>query len=243
MVIQYRTVADASDNRFFFVSIIVHFVIIAGSYWAIQSRNLKKPMHLPPTITLVRLPLVEKQVPKAQISPQRVQMAAPQRRNTVPTPPAPIEPARPAAPPAPDINPVPSAAPVKQEALKQAGQTGGDPGGAAGGTTQVTDQGDGEVRIGAGKALDNVNYSPLYNPKPAYPPIAMKAGIQGFVEVDLLINEFGRVESFTVEKVIGHPSFGDQTAKVIGKWRFPPPRVDGKKIKVRYLYTVNFTLD
>ena len=91
--------------------------------------------------------------------------------------------------------------------------------------------------------LDNVAFSLLYNPKPAYPPVALKAGIQGSVEVDLLISEFGRVESFIIEKINGHPSFGDETAKVIGKWRFPPPRVDGKKIKVKYLYTVNFTLD
>ena len=34
-----------------------------------------------------------------------------------------------------------------------------------------------------------------------------------------------------------------ETAKIIGKWRFPPPRINGKKVKIRYLYTVNFRLE
>ncbi len=98
------------------------------------------------------------------------------------------------------------------------------------------------VHVGSADVLDNVDYSPLYNPKPAYPPVALKAGIQGFVDVDLVINEFGRVEEFSLVKVAGHPDFGNETAKVIGKWRFPPPRINGKKVKIKYLYTVNFTL-
>jgi hypothetical protein len=26
-------------------------------------------------------------------------------------------------------------------------------------------------------------------------------------------------------------------------WRFPPPRINGKKVKVNYVYRVNFSLD
>jgi protein TonB len=99
------------------------------------------------------------------------------------------------------------------------------------------------VRITSFAALDNTEFSPLVMIKPAYPPIALKAGIEGYVNVDLLVNEKGQVESFSIVDVTGHPAFGNETAKVLKKWRFPPPRIRGKKVTVQYLYRVNFTMN
>lgn len=91
--------------------------------------------------------------------------------------------------------------------------------------------------------LDNTAFSPLYNPKPAYPVIARKQRITGYVDLDLVINEKGKVISFLIVKSYGHPTFGEETAKVIRRWRFPPPRIKGKKVKVTYRYRVNFKLN
>lgn len=99
------------------------------------------------------------------------------------------------------------------------------------------------VRIRSVSDLDNINFEPLYNPKPRYPSIAMKAEIEGFVDVDLIVNYKGRVEKFSIVRVTGHSSFGNETSKVIAKWRFPPPRIGGNKVKIKYLYRINFQLD
>ncbi|MBN1306301.1 MAG: energy transducer TonB [Chitinispirillaceae bacterium] len=99
------------------------------------------------------------------------------------------------------------------------------------------------LRLQSVAQLDNTEFSPLVNIKPLYPPVALKANIEGYVNVDLLVDEKGFVESFSIVDVAGHPSFGNETAKVIGRWRFPPPRINGKKVKVNYVYRVNFTLD
>ncbi|MBD3314925.1 MAG: TonB family protein, partial [Chitinivibrionales bacterium] len=99
------------------------------------------------------------------------------------------------------------------------------------------------LRLYPGVALDNVNFAPIYTPSPVYPPIAKKASIQGYVDVDLLIGEDGRVKKYSIVTVSGHPSFGNEVAAVIPRWRFPPPRYKGKKVEIKYLYRVNFKLD
>lgn len=97
-------------------------------------------------------------------------------------------------------------------------------------------------RIGSTAELDNVGFEPIYNPKPDYPKVALQARITGYVDVDLLINEKGKVKSFSFETVKGHPSFADAVRRVLPRWRFPPPRIDGKKTSVKYIYRINFTL-
>lgn len=97
--------------------------------------------------------------------------------------------------------------------------------------------------ISSEEELDNTGFSPLYNPKPAYPVMARKKRITGYVDLDLIINEKGKVINFAIVKSYGHPTFGEETAKVIRRWRFPPPRIKGKKVKVTYRYRVNFRLN
>jgi TonB family protein len=100
-----------------------------------------------------------------------------------------------------------------------------------------------EIRLEPGVSLDNVTFFPVFNPGPVYPAVAIAARISGYVDADLFINEQGRVERFSIVSVDGHPAFGNETAKVLSKWRFPPPRRDGKAIRVKYLYRINFKLD
>jgi len=91
--------------------------------------------------------------------------------------------------------------------------------------------------------LDNTDFEPIYNPKPAYPPIARMAEIEGYVVVELLINKKGRVEKYSIIKTEGHQQFALETSRVVRKWRFPPPRINGRPAKVRYEYTVRFVLE
>ncbi len=98
------------------------------------------------------------------------------------------------------------------------------------------------VRILSTADLDNTDFNPLYNPKPKYPLVALRNDIEGYVDVDLIITEKGRVDKISLVEVSGHPSFRGSVVKAVAKWRFPPPRLKGKKVRVKYVYRVNFTL-
>ncbi|MBN1600585.1 MAG: energy transducer TonB [Chitinispirillaceae bacterium] len=47
------------------------------------------------------------------------------------------------------------------------------------------------------------------------------------------INGQGKVESFTFVETRGHPSLAVETAKVLPRWRFPPPRISGQKVRIQ----------
>lgn len=219
----------------FFMSVCLHMVVVTGIMFILSQRHVEK-RKFPNLIELVSFPIVQRQ-PPAFIEPQRV---AKLPANSQAASPEAIPHTQPmqqitAAPPetpaqSPTLVSEKPAQPAVQSATVADGQQGGK------------EKSDEVIDIGSITTLDNVNYSPLYNPKPAYPPIAIRAGIQGSVDVDLVINEFGRVEQFSIVNVEGHPDFGNETARIIGKWRFPPPRINGKRVKIKYLYTVNFRL-
>ncbi len=116
--------------------------------------------------------------------------------------------------------------------------------GKAGGSEPLpVETADRAVTVTGAAQLDNVSFQPLFNPPPRYPEIARNGGIEGFADVELIIDSDGRIESYTVKRLSGHPSFGTETAAVIPRWRFPPPRKNGKAIRVRYVYRVWFRLD
>lgn len=99
------------------------------------------------------------------------------------------------------------------------------------------------VRIQSVSELDNTRFFPVYNLKPLYPRAALRNNIEGWVDLDLIIDEKGRVKKFSIVKVFGHPAFGNATAKTVPKWRFPPPRINGKKVIVKYIYRIKFELN
>jgi len=99
------------------------------------------------------------------------------------------------------------------------------------------------VAIRSAEQLDNTSYEPIFNPKPSYPSVAQNLGITGYVDLDLMIDEKGKITNFEIVKSYGHPTFGEETAKVISRWRFPPPRIKGKPVRVIYQYRVHFRLN
>ncbi len=100
-----------------------------------------------------------------------------------------------------------------------------------------------QVTISSPEVLDNTSFAPVFNPKPSYPVIARRNRITGYVELDLTISEEGRVTDYEIVRSYGHPMFGVETSKVISRWRFPPPRIDGRRVSVVYRYRVKFELN
>lgn len=221
---------NSNSAQRWIVAVIVAAVLIFLMMLISLNRDLKPEIVLPPLMELNYVELEKNETIKPE-QPKPVQRAIVKtvlEEKPVQAPPpepvpqeAPIEStSEPIA--EPDVAVAP-AEPVKKETV--AG-TAGQP-----------------VRIGSAMELDNTNYDPIFEFKPAYPRIAMEAGIEGFVDADLVINEDGKVESFSISNISGHPSFGTETGKVLSKWRFPPPRIKGERTRIKYLYRINFVIE
>jgi protein TonB len=77
-------------------------------------------------------------------------------------------------------------------------------------------------------------------PKPAYPPLAKQMGIQGKVNVQVLIDESGRVVS--AKAISGSPALMHAAQKAAFDARFSPTRLGGQPVKVSGVITYNFVL-
>jgi protein TonB len=78
-------------------------------------------------------------------------------------------------------------------------------------------------------------------PKPAYPPIAKKLGIQGTVAVQVLIDETGQVIS--AKAISGSSFLTGEAQKAAYQARFSPTRLSDQPVKVSGVITYKFALD
>jgi len=82
---------------------------------------------------------------------------------------------------------------------------------------------------------------PLDTPRAHYTETARRAGIQGVVIIEAVINEKGRVEDTRILK--GLPMGLDQKAvEAVSSWRFKPATREGKPVKVFHVLVVKFDL-
>jgi TonB family protein len=76
---------------------------------------------------------------------------------------------------------------------------------------------------------------------PPYPEIAKKAGIQGEVQVQVLIAEDGRVIEATV--LSGNPLLRNTARDAAKRWVFTPTKLSGVPVKVQGILTFDFKLN
>jgi TonB family protein len=97
---------------------------------------------------------------------------------------------------------------------------------------------DGVKRIRVG---GNVQSAKLVNqPKPAYPPLAKQARIQGTVRYNVLIGKEGSIQN--MELVSGHPLLIEAATPAVQKWQYAPTLLNGEPVEVQTVVDVNFTL-
>jgi TonB family protein len=78
------------------------------------------------------------------------------------------------------------------------------------------------------------------SPPPPYPPLARKAGVQGWVILRVRVKTDGSV---SVEKVLeGEPALADAAAEAVRRWRANPEQIAGKNVEVVSTVSFNFTL-
>lgn len=85
-----------------------------------------------------------------------------------------------------------------------------------------------------------INGDALSLPKPPYPPIAKQLGIQGTVNVQVLVDETGRVISAKV--VAGNPALARAAQQAALNARFSPTKLGEQAVKVSGIIIYNFVL-
>jgi TonB family protein len=77
-------------------------------------------------------------------------------------------------------------------------------------------------------------------PKPAYPALAQRAGLQGVVKLRVRVKIDGSVE---VQKLLeGDPALADAAIAAVKQWRAKPASINGKQVEVISTVTFNFQL-
>jgi len=77
-------------------------------------------------------------------------------------------------------------------------------------------------------------------PKPSYPALAQRAGLQGIVKLQVRVKKDGSVE---VQKLLeGEPALADAAIAAVKQWRAKPASINGKQVEVISTVTFNFQL-
>jgi TonB family protein len=96
------------------------------------------------------------------------------------------------------------------------------------------------VRGGVTEDPDDFQKRLVNSPKPSYPALAQRAGLQGFVKLQVRVKKDGSVE---VQKLLeGEPALADAAINAVKLWRAKPALMNGKPVEVISTVTFNFQL-
>jgi TonB family protein len=96
---------------------------------------------------------------------------------------------------------------------------------------------DGLIRVGDGGLGAPMKVRDV---KPEYPPIALAAGVQGIVAVEVRIEPDGSVGQAEVVRSI--PLLDQAALDAVKQWQFKPTLLNGQPVAVMMTVTINFTL-
>jgi protein TonB len=75
---------------------------------------------------------------------------------------------------------------------------------------------------------------------PQYPEDARRAGIQGTVNLQAIVNKHGDISDLRL--VSGHPALVEAAMKAVKKWKYKPYILQGEPVDVQTMIQVNFSL-
>ena len=84
---------------------------------------------------------------------------------------------------------------------------------------------------------------PLAQPPPRYPPMALRAGLEGHVDIEAVVLADGRIERIRVVDETPRSVFAQAAIAAVGRWRFEPARHRDHPVNARIRVTVEFKLD
>jgi len=136
----------------------------------------------------------------------------------------------------PDTGP---AAPTAAPGAPPGGTTGGPAAGPAGAGSPG---GEADLPVEAGGAVVGPVLIESSGVRPVYPEEGLRAGLEGLVVLEAIVDERGRVgHDIKVLRGLGH-GFDETAVAAVRQWRFRPATRYGKPIKVRRIIPILFRL-
>lgn len=80
----------------------------------------------------------------------------------------------------------------------------------------------------------------LFGPRPAYPPLARAARVQGAVKIQAIIGRDGAIQDLQV--ISGPPLLIAAAIEAVRQWRYQPTLLNGDAVEVVTDINVNFTI-
>jgi len=80
----------------------------------------------------------------------------------------------------------------------------------------------------------------IYRVQPTYPSLAVKARVQGPVQLKAIISKTGTIENLVM--VSGHPLLSKAAIEAVRQWRYRPYMLNSEPVEVETEITVNFVL-
>ncbi len=81
----------------------------------------------------------------------------------------------------------------------------------------------------------------LFTPPPVYPPLAIRARVQGTVRIHAIIGTDGTVQELRV--LSGNPLLVNAAREAVTRWRYQPTLLNGEPVEVDTEIDVNFVLN
>lgn len=82
----------------------------------------------------------------------------------------------------------------------------------------------------------------LRNPKPPYPPLALRMRIEGTVTLRVLVLEDGSSGKIILSKSSGNDALDQSALETVAKWKFSPAKTQGKNIAQWVSIPINFSI-
>lgn len=225
-------------------SVVAHGLVL-GFGGHLHGQHVEAPRVLearlapePPPAQVPEAPRPQPVKSPASVAPQRQVSARPpqaQPHAAVPRPQLMTAPRPDAAAPAVSATPSPAPTPVLAATAAAAPAAVSASGGASGAPSAH-----------AGAAA----YSPpgfgasyLHNPKPAYPIMARRRGLEGVVRLDVRVSADGIPIAVKVRESSGHESLDEAALTAVWHWRFSPARRGGESVEGAVVVPVRFNLE
>jgi len=177
------------------------------------------------------------EAPRPEAHPVRVEPPAPAEHARVRTRPEPVQPQQRLVSEARSEHPAPAIATASAPSAPAASQ----PAAAVGPVAPAA--------APPSQADAPASYSPpsfgaryLDNPKPGYPLIARRRGLEGTVRLDVRVSAEGIPISVRVRESGGHESLDDAALTAVWHWRFVPARRGGEPVEASVVVPVRFRL-
>ena len=225
--------------RFLLLALALHLGLAGWLLWQGEGQAAPRPEPLPVMVSLVS----DRPTPAARTEPPA---PAPQTSTPrpVPTPSKPV----PAQKPAPDRvqTPTPTASPATAAADSAPATpvaAAATPPVTASAASSAINTAETSSAQTASVSAPRFDAAYLHNPKPPYPLLARRRGVEGKVLLKVQVSAAGLAEQVQVAQSSGHDSLDEAALNTVRNWRFVPAQRGDTPVAAAVLVPITFKLE